>query len=368
MLTFFPQGPLLPFSIPRDAPSKSFRSQSYSVGQMDPRAAFRVASASERFLAEDAVSESPLDQPPYTLRSRAQTNNVIFKPSMSPSMSSGMFGSLHSNGQTTDDYPSTPNEFRRRSTTTSRSYTVNDARDHDNFNASTLMNVPRSSSLYARMYRVRSEESEPADRSFSFIDDSSRMRHEFEVRARRAIPEGLYCVVQFKNYRAEVYEFPPGFGLELQVDQLVLVEADRGSDLGVVVAVNQALPEAIQRKLAANQQHSRELLQYSSRAMQHAQSNPAAFNLGENTGHNNPAAGPIYSIGSHFPKAIRRLALDHEIIKFQEKNHAEEVAREMCQQKADRHGLRMDVLDAEYQMYVYAIPFLSIQSTLMEEF
>jgi len=147
---------------------------------------------------------------------------------------------------------------------------------------------------------------------------------------------------------------------------MVLVEADRGSDLGVVVAVDQALPEAIQRKLAANQQHTRELLQYSSRAMQHAQLNPAAFNLSESTGHSNPAAGPIYSIGSHFPKTIRRLALDHEIIKFQEKNQAEEVAREMCQQKADRHGLRMEVLDAEYQMYTFPISLGPVCPTLTD--
>jgi len=152
MLTAFPQGPLLPFSIPRDVASKSFRSQSYSVGQLDPRAAFRMASASERFLTEDAISETPLDQPPYVLQSRAQTNNIPFRPNMSPSMPSGMFGSLHSNGQTIDDYPSTPsNQSRRRNTTTSRSYTVNDAHDRNDYHSSKLMNVPRSSSLYTRM-------------------------------------------------------------------------------------------------------------------------------------------------------------------------------------------------------------------------
>lgn len=192
-------------------------------------------------------------------------------------------------------------------------------------------------------------------RRFDPIGDSPRARHDFDAKSRRSVSDGLYCVVQFKNYRAEVYEFPPGFGLDLQVDQMVLVEADRGSDLGVVVAVNQSLAEAIQRKVVANQQHTRELLQYSSRAMSHAHMNPAAFNLNENSNHNNPTAGPIYNTGSHFPKAVRRLALDHEIIKFKEKSQAEEIAREMCQQKADKHGLRMEVLDAEYQMYDFTI-------------
>lgn len=313
---------------------------------MDPRACFRLNTSGSQ-ATEDAIAETTVDQTTFDYHLRTQTAHAFSPPPLMRNHSSAFPGDSFGSTRVFDGrgVPFSP-DARRRSTVTSRPFTGSMSPEYD------FASIPSRAS--GQSFRTSSlpfwNASHLADRYCGSVEGSPRARYDFEAKAHRTLNDTLYCVVQFKNYRAEVYEFPHGFGLDLQLDQMVLVEADRGSDLGIVVAVDQTLAEAVRQKIVANQQHTRELLRFSTRATQHARMFPAAFNLAENSNHHNSTAGPIYSTGSHFPKAIRRLALDHEIVKFKDKSHAEDVAREMCQQKADKHGLRMEVLDAEYQM------------------
>jgi cell fate regulator YaaT (PSP1 superfamily) len=52
------------------------------------------------------------------------------------------------------------------------------------------------------------------------------------------------------------------------------------------------------------------------------------------------------------PKLIKRLAQSHEIHSLREKEGNEAKAKRVCMQKVKEHGLNMEILDAEFQMYV----------------
>ena len=58
------------------------------------------------------------------------------------------------------------------------------------------------------------------------------------------------------------------------------------------------------------------------------------------------------STGELKPKLIKRLAQSHEIHALREKEGNEAKAKRVCMQKVKEHGLNMEILDAEFQMYV----------------
>jgi cell fate regulator YaaT (PSP1 superfamily) len=50
------------------------------------------------------------------------------------------------------------------------------------------------------------------------------------------------------------------------------------------------------------------------------------------------------------PKTIERLARHDEIFLLREKEGNEDKAKRICQTKANDHGIRMEILDAEFQL------------------
>ncbi|KAI4154590.1 MAG: hypothetical protein LQ341_000312 [Variospora aurantia] len=172
----------------------------------------------------------------------------------------------------------------------------------------------------------------------------------------------LLCIVTFKACRADIFYVSEGTGLQVKPGDLVIVEADRGTDLGTVAHDNCSWAKARELKEQFTEEHFKWLMMFS----RHGQS-------GKNTGqgldgqqgqsnspHNTTLSGTGSSTGiSNLqestnaelkPKMIKRLAQAHEIQTLREKEGNEAKAKRACQQKVVEHRLNMEILDAEFQM------------------
>ena len=169
----------------------------------------------------------------------------------------------------------------------------------------------------------------------------------------------LYLVT-FKACRAEFYYVQEGTGLQVKIGDLVIVEADRGTDLGTVAQDNVDWGSAKDLKDQYAEEHYRWLMMFS----RHGQngsipaSNPNA--LASSNGVHASAVGGMGPPGQTpsldtpnaeiKPKMIKRLAQSHEIQTLKDKEGNEAKAKRMCQQKVAEHHLNMEILDAEFQM------------------
>lgn len=172
-------------------------------------------------------------------------------------------------------------------------------------------------------------------------------------------PHQLLCIVTFKACRADVFYVQEGTGLQVKHGDLVIVEADRGTDLGTVARHNIPWSEAKALKEQYTEEHYRWLMVFS----RHCQDGtPAGANPnGQIITQNSTRNGPHGSMGGHSialdvpnndlkPKMIKRLAQAHEIQTLREKEGNEAKAKRVCQQKVVDHRLNMEILDAEFQM------------------
>lgn len=174
-----------------------------------------------------------------------------------------------------------------------------------------------------------------------------------------ARPTKHLYIVTFKCSRSDVYYIPENVGLEVKAGDMVIVEGDRGQDLGQVTHCDVALEDARQQLKEASEQHFRWLMMFS-RHVQNGNSGVAnpngmlAASNGEQFGREGgmgprpPLQAPI--VDEIRPKMLKRLAQGHEIQVLRDKEGAEAKAKRVCQQKAIEHGLTMEILDAEYQL------------------
>jgi cell fate regulator YaaT (PSP1 superfamily) len=165
----------------------------------------------------------------------------------------------------------------------------------------------------------------------------------------------LLYIVAFKCSRADVFYIQEDTGLQVKNGDLVIVEADRGTDLGTVIHANISLQQARELKQHYAEEHYKTLMIFS----RHGQ--PEASNLtNPNTGLNTRSAtGGMGPHGPHSvqepttdlkPKLIKRLAQQHEVLTLHDKEGNEAKAKRVCQQKVVEHRLNMEILDAEFQM------------------
>ena len=175
-------------------------------------------------------------------------------------------------------------------------------------------------------------------------------------------PQSLYLVT-FKAARAEFYYVQVGTGLDVNTGDLVIVEADRGTDLGTVAHRDVDWASAKQLKERYVTEHYNWLMMFSRQAQ--SSQGPGhesvtrfpATNLNiaaSRIGSSEPPAS-FDSLASDIkPKMIKRLAQSHEIHSLREKEGNEAKAKRMCQQKVAEHHLNMEILDAEFQMFVFS--------------
>lgn len=174
----------------------------------------------------------------------------------------------------------------------------------------------------------------------------------------------LLYFVTFKAYRGDVFYVQEGTGLRVRVGDLVIVEADRGTDLGTVIAENISWQRAKELKEHYAKEQYSVLMMYASRrptpgatpaganvngAINQPFSNGNSGNSMQGHGHGHGQAQEPQTAELK-PKMIKRLAQPHEIQTLRDKEANEAKAKRVCQQKVVEHRLPMEILDAEFQM------------------
>ncbi|BFZ64500.1 hypothetical protein YB2330_005646 [Saitoella coloradoensis] len=180
------------------------------------------------------------------------------------------------------------------------------------------------------------------DRYFSSDDHRTRAR---DVLAKQAAANGLGVgpkppsptvthgplhIVEFKACRTDVFYVAESSGLRFQRGDLVIVEADRGRDLGKVVRADVGLAQV--RALKAQQQREQ----------------AAALAGAGVVGQQGMGMGMGDEVNVQ-PKQIYRLAQPAEVAMLLAKSQDEAQAMLVCQAKVRQRKLPMEILDAEYQ-------------------
>ena len=144
---------------------------------------------------------------------------------------------------------------------------------------------------------------------------------------RQQQPAAPLYIVEFKACRTDVFHAADA-SLQLRVGDLVLVEADRGRDLGKLVREN--VTQAQFRALKAQQARDQAV------ALGTADVDTVHYDLDS-------------SAANMQPKLIYRHAQEQEIAMLMVKSQDEQQAMLVCQAKVRQRKLSMEVLDAEYQ-------------------
>lgn len=153
----------------------------------------------------------------------------------------------------------------------------------------------------------------------------------------------LYYIVEFKLYRSEVYMFDQNYGVDIRPGNVVIVEADRGIDLGKVKSVTKTYSEALVVLAEAQRAHHDELLSFCRLSRVDRHFHPPALN-GLEKAREDEARGiqPVC-------RQILRKPVDSEIEKLKEKEHQEAKARRHAHNEAAKLGFNIEILDAEFQ-------------------
>ncbi|KAF2874596.1 hypothetical protein BDV95DRAFT_336618 [Massariosphaeria phaeospora] len=169
-------------------------------------------------------------------------------------------------------------------------------------------------------------------------------------------PARRLFVVTFKCSRADVFYLFDNTGLEIRRGDLVIVEGDRGSDLGQVTHADISLENAKKHKAEANTEHFRWLVMFSQYSLAGASNDGGMLGaLARARGFPNTVdRSQLSPMGAQQdqdskPRMIKRLAQQHEIVGLRDKEGLEAKAKRLAAQKAVEHKLPMEILDAEYQ-------------------
>ncbi|KAL4884555.1 PSP1 C-terminal conserved region-domain-containing protein [Aspergillus karnatakaensis] len=193
----------------------------------------------------------------------------------------------------------------------------------------------------------------------------------------------LLYIVTFKCHRADVFYIQEDTGLQVKPGDLVIVEADRGTDLGTIQQANVSLQKAREYKQKYAEEHYKWLMMFSRQGQNGATSavgapggvpgmgsRSAIGGMGPHGGH-----GVQETAGEIKPKLIKRLAQNHEILTLRDKEGNEAKAKRVCQQKVVEHRLNMEILDAEFQMdwkkltfYYFADSYINFNSLVTDLF
>lgn len=154
-------------------------------------------------------------------------------------------------------------------------------------------------------------------------------------------PRRALYIVTFKCSRADVFYLMENTGLTLRLGDLVIVEADRGLDLGTVHHVDVSEEEARAYKKRYSEEQYGWLMLYTKH-----QAPSENQDMLQNAPRTMQSTMRETSIR---PKAIRRLASKHDISILAIKEAKEARAKRWSQVKATGLDLRMEILDVEWQ-------------------
>lgn len=172
-------------------------------------------------------------------------------------------------------------------------------------------------------------------------------------------PENTYIVVVFKLHRASIYYRPEDmvFASDIKAGDMIVVQADRGEDIGIVWQVCNAVLDAEETARHLNTEHLHNLLSFV-KAYRYSAARLQRYQLPTNYGQE-----LVY-------KSIVRKAGSHERARLMDKEHDETKAKRIAEQKARERGLPMEILDAEFQADhgKLTIYYISEQYVVFKEF
>ncbi|PQE25582.1 psp1 domain-containing protein [Rutstroemia sp. NJR-2017a BBW] len=229
---------------------------------------------------------------------------------------------------------------------------------------------------------------QPSAYSYGNINQYTGARPTSPHRSLYGVPQPrhnqLLYIVLFKCSRADVFYVQEGTGLSVKPGDLVIVEADRGTDLGTVARDNVDWATAKELKEHYAEEHYKWLMMYSQGAAGTTDGTGAGLMAAAN-GMQGSAVGGMGPPSQHAmqepnpgeikPKIIKRLAQNHEIQALRDKEGNEAKAKRVCMQKVKEHGLHMEILDAEFQMdwkkltfYYFADAYINFNSLVTDLF
>ncbi|KAK5126074.1 hypothetical protein LTR85_011429 [Meristemomyces frigidus] len=203
-------------------------------------------------------------------------------------------------------------------------------------------------------------------------------------------PRKQLYIVSFKCSRVDVFYLLDNTGLDIKEGDIVIVEADRGQDLGTVQHANVAPDQArlYKRKYAEEQykwlmmfSRNNEPSNVNPNAQLYGESSAMGGSRGSDSGNTNLLANapstmmglPRDNFNNLKPKAIKRLANSHEIKMLSEKEGNEAKAKRTCQQKVAHLHLQMEILDSEWQwdfqkliFYYYADHYINFKDLITD--
>ncbi|KAK0948092.1 hypothetical protein LTR29_000616 [Friedmanniomyces endolithicus] len=217
-------------------------------------------------------------------------------------------------------------------------------------------------------------------------DDLRRVRQQgpqYGTALSNSRPRKLLFIVSFKCSRVLVFYLLEGTGLQIREGDIVIVEADRGQDLGTVQHAN-VTPDQARLYLRKYAEEQYKWLMMFSVNNAPSNINPNAQLYGESSAM--ASSRPIQTtmpptmqgmprenLNNLKPKAIKRLANAHEIKMLAEKEGNEAKAKRTCQQKVAHLHLQMEILDAEWQwdfqkliFYYYADHYIDFKPLVTE--
>lgn len=256
--------------------------------------------------------------------------------------------------------------------------------DYLNDHAASYFGGPSVQSRNVDAYGMTSPSFNPyaMQNSYGGMSQGSSHRNMYNVSQPRH--NQLLYIVLFKCSRADVFYVQEGTGLSVKPGDLVIVEADRGTDLGTVAHDNVDWATAKELKEQYAEEHYKWLMMYSQGAVG-TQDGTGAGLMAASNGLQGSAVGGMGpptqhgmqepSSGELKPKIIKRLAQNHEIQALRDKEGNEAKAKRVCMQKVKEHGLHMEILDAEFQMdwkkltfYYFADAYINFNSLVTDLF
>jgi hypothetical protein len=163
-------------------------------------------------------------------------------------------------------------------------------------------------------------------------------------------------LVSFKSSRSEIFIVPENSSLDPEVGDMVIVEGDRGQDMGIVKHSKLTWDQAKIHKAEYNRRHYKSLVMFS-RMFPHvaaAANNDSEFSESTDAIAASNLASPRgrKEADATVPKLIKRIASEQEIKLLRDKEGNEAKAKRICQTKVNQHGIHMEILDAEFQLLV----------------
>ncbi|ORX59398.1 PSP1-domain-containing protein [Hesseltinella vesiculosa] len=151
-------------------------------------------------------------------------------------------------------------------------------------------------------------------------------------------------MVEFKAGRADIFHST----IPVNTDDWVIVEADRGRDLGKVVAIDLPLHQ-VEWLLSSSSPTTLDTPPFLDRPPSPSVSSSSSSSASSANGISPVPLTPSSPSAAAPSKRICRLATPSEITLLVTKRQDEQKALLICQSKSKQKSLPMDIVDAEYQ-------------------